>query len=63
MSGRITRASLFALAVFACVQAVAVPLAATISNPVPEIDGSSLSAGMALLAAGVLVVRARRREK
>jgi hypothetical protein len=30
---------------------------------VPEIDGVSLSAGLGLLAAGVLVVRSRRRSK
>jgi MYXO-CTERM domain-containing protein len=29
----------------------------------PEIDGSTLSAGLGLLAAGVLIVRSRRRVK
>ena len=32
-------------------------------NNVPEIDGVSLSAGLGLLAAGVLFIRARRRSK
>jgi MYXO-CTERM domain-containing protein len=30
-------------------------------NPVPEIDANALSAGLGLLAAGVLIVRSRRR--
>ena len=32
-------------------------------NAVPEIDGVTLSAGLGLLAAGVLIVRSRRRSK
>jgi hypothetical protein len=31
--------------------------------PAPEIDGGSIAAGMGLLAAGVLLLRARRRTK
>ena len=30
--------------------------------PVPEIDGSMVTAGVGLLAAGVLIVRSRRRQ-
>jgi hypothetical protein len=46
------------LAVIALVLSAATPLLA--SNAVaPEIDGRSLSAGLAAVAAGVLVVRAR----
>jgi MYXO-CTERM domain-containing protein len=30
---------------------------------VPEIDGGTISAGLGLLAAGILVVRSRRRSK
>jgi MYXO-CTERM domain-containing protein len=33
------------------------------SLPVPEIDANAVSAGLGLLAAGVLIVRSRRREK
>ena len=33
------------------------------TNPVPEIDASAVSAGLGLLAAGVLMVRSRRRSK
>ena len=44
--------------------AVGVPLfAGTPTAGVPEIDGSSLSAGLGLLGAGVLWLRARRGSK
>ena len=62
MSSWVTRASLFGVVTFAIAMALEVPLSATTAN-VPEIDGGTLSAGMALLAAGVLIVRARRRAK
>ena len=41
----------------------AVPLAAITVEAVPEINGASLSAGLALLGAGALWLRARRRVK
>ena len=43
----------------------AVPLAAATNPPVavPEINGASLSAGLGLLGAGMLWLRARRRVK
>jgi hypothetical protein len=42
----------------------AVPLAAVDNGaPVPEINGASLSAGLGLLGAGMLWLRARRRVK
>ena len=50
---------LLAGAVLAC----EAPLYATIVTDVPEISPGSLSAGLAALAAGVLVVRARWRAK
>ena len=62
MAAWVTRASLFGVAVLALVRALETPLAAT-SSLVPEIDGSSLSVGMAVLAGGVLVLRARLRAK
>ena len=46
------------LAVIALVLSAATSLLAS-NATVPEIDGSSLSAGLAAVAAGVLVVRAR----
>ena len=40
------------------------PLWASVSTPrVPEIDGGSISAGLGLLAAGVLMLRTRRSSK
>jgi LPXTG-motif cell wall-anchored protein len=47
----------------ALLQAVAVPLSATTVTGVPEINGSSVSAGLGLLAAGILILRSRRRSK
>lgn len=35
----------------------------SVGNPVPEIDGSSLSAGLAVAAAAVVMLRARLRSK
>ena len=32
-------------------------------SPVPEIDGASISAGLGVLAAGILILRSRRRSK
>lgn len=43
--------------------ATAMPAFAGQITPVPEIDGASLSAGLGLLAGGVLWLRARRRSK
>ena len=62
MSSWAGRARLVGSAMFAVAIALEAPLAATTST-VPEIDGGTLSMGMALLAGGVLVLRARRREK
>jgi len=39
------------------------PLFAAAPSSAPEIDGSSMSAGLGLLAAGVLIVRSRIRSK
>ena len=62
MATWVTRASLFGVAVLALARALETPLAAT-TAVVPEIDGGSLSVGMAVLAGGVLMLRARRRAK
>lgn len=32
-------------------------------SPAPEIDGASISAGLGVLAAGILILRSRRRTK
>ena len=49
-------------AVLGALLATAMPAFAT-TPVVPEIDGSSLSAGLGLLAGGVLWLRARRKSK
>ena len=43
--------------------AVEAPLVAGVGEPVPEINGPTLSAGLGLLGAGVLWLRARRGSK
>ena len=58
-----TRSVWYALAVSAIAMGLAVPASATLAPAVPEIDGASISAGLGLLAAGVLLLRARRRPR
>lgn len=62
MSNWVRHASLFGVVTLAVTMAFEASLSATTAT-VPEIDGGTLSTGMALLAAGVLIVRARRRTK
>ena len=50
-------------AVLGVLLATALPAFAGSVGEVPEIDGASLSAGLGLLGAGVLWLRARRRTK
>jgi len=50
----------WALALSAVVLVSEIPLRASVISTVPEINGSSISAGLGLLAAGVLMLRARR---
>lgn len=56
-------AAVYSVALSAALVASAVPVWATVAPAVPEINGSSISAALGLLAAGVLVLRARRRPK
>ena len=61
-----SRVSVAVLLVAVAAVTFAAPLGAVVSNPpaaVPEIDGASLSAGLGLLGAGALWLRARRRVK
>ena len=60
-----SRVSVGVLVVAIAAVAFVVPLAAVTQTPVavPEINGASLSAGLALLGAGVLWLRARRSVK
>jgi hypothetical protein len=58
----VKRVSLGVLAAAVAMVAIEAPLVAS-GTPVPEIDGSSLSAGLGLLTAGALWLRARRGSK
>jgi hypothetical protein len=58
--GQIARLSATVLGVLLT---TAMPALATTGEPVPEINGASLSAGLGLLAGGVLWLRARRKSK
>jgi MYXO-CTERM domain-containing protein len=61
-----SRVSVGVLVVVTALAAFVVPLAAVTQNPpavVPEINGASVSAGLALLGAGMLWLRARRSVK
>ena len=55
-----TRVCAWALALSGAALAAEAPLWASRLPDVPEINGSSISAGLGLLAAGVLMLRARR---
>ena len=59
MKVRFTGVCAWALALSAAVLTSEAPLWAS-AGIVPEIDGGSISAGLGLLAAGVLMLRARR---
>ncbi|CAN5724000.1 hypothetical protein BH18ACI5_BH18ACI5_14990 [soil metagenome] len=55
------RQALYAAGMLIVLASVATTVSAGITAPVPEIDGSSVTAGLGLLTGGVLVVRARLR--
>ena len=63
MTGWVRRVCLCSVAMVAVLRAVEAPLFATVAPAVPEIDATSMSAGLALLAAGILIVRSRPRSK
>jgi len=63
MKNSIVRGGWFGLGVLALMLSVPGQVLAAAALPTPEIDGSSLSAGLGLLAAGVLIVRSRMHSK
>ena len=63
MSDFYKRACVYTMALAAVLGAAEAPLWASAAAQVPEINGSSISAGLGLLAAGILIVRSRRGSK
>jgi len=63
MRQHIVRGSWLGLSVLALMLGVHGDVLASTTSVAPEIDGSSLSAGLGLLAAGVLIVRSRMKSK
>ncbi len=59
----IVRGSWFGLGVLALILGIHGHVLAGTQVTTPEIDGSSLSAGLGLLAAGALIIRSRMRSK
>lgn len=63
MRSAIARVGLFGLGIALMVCAFGSFVFAGDASPVPEIDGNSLSAGLAAASAAVLILKARRRTK
>jgi hypothetical protein len=63
MRSHIVRAGWYGLGVVAMVLVIQGQAQAAAVTTVPEIDGSTLSAGLGLLSAGVLIIRSRMRSK
>jgi len=63
MRALVTRWAGAALAVALTVHAVGTDAMGSVPTGVPEISPGSISAGVALLAGGILLLRARRRSK
>jgi hypothetical protein len=57
------RQALYGAGLLIVLGAVAGSVQATVVGPVPEIDSSSITAGLGLLAGAVMIVRARTRRK
>jgi hypothetical protein len=63
MRARLIEKTTYGLGLLTLVLSYSPQLFAGIANPVPEIDAGSMSAGLGLLAAGILIVRSRMRSK
>jgi hypothetical protein len=63
MQSLIVRATWYGLGVVALIFAIEGQAHAGALQTVPEINGSTLSAGLALLSAGALIIRSRMRSK
>jgi hypothetical protein len=63
MSSRVVRSVCASLSLLTAVHTLSGVVLASTPLAAPEIDGGSLAAGLGLLAAGILLVRARRSSK
>lgn len=63
MRARWTEKAAYGLGLLTIVLSLGTGLSATVAAPVPEINASTISAGLGLLTAGVLIVRSRMRSK
>ena len=63
MRARVTGLFAYGLGVITMVVAIQQRIFAGITPAAPEIDGASISAGLGVLAASILIVRSRRRTK
>ena len=63
MRTRLIEKATYGLGLITLVLSLGTQLYAGVSLQAPEIDASSMSAGLGLLAAGILIVRSRMRSK
>ena len=63
MRSRLARICGYGFGLLTMVIAIEAHLLAGVVPGVPEIDGASVSAGLGLLAGGILILRSRRRSK
>ncbi len=63
MRAHVARVCGYGLGVLTLILAIQRHLLAGLTPTTPEIDGASISAGLGLVAAGVLILRSRRRSK
>ncbi len=63
MDSGLVRAGTYGLGLSMMIVSVGTSLFAGFAQPAPEIDAGSLSAGIGLVTAGVLILRSRRRSK
>ena len=63
MRARLIEKATYGLGLLTIVLSLGASISATVAAPVPEIDASTVSAGLGLLTAGVLIVRSRMRSK
>lgn len=63
MRARWMEKATYGLGLLTIILSLGTPLFATTATPAPEIDPASISAGLGVLAAGILIVRSRVRSK